>query len=272
MLGDELKIRFYDLGGGEKIRNIWEQYYHDTHGYIYVVDSASDTESLKESAEVYQAVTRHPYVANKPGLVLANKRDKDGAIDMEKLKKIMSLSSSPNVQLKDCSVVPQEDAEMVVTDPRLEQALLWLLDKIRSDYSYISQKVRLDTAKKDVEEAAKRIAKERSVLRNKIACGFLDQIDKNTPGLNIASANPNDLFGDVDGPKFLAGEIGVEVENLDPIAREVANLIGNQRLALQMVGAMNVPISKKKAPLSWPEIKNLVVELRQELGLPPNLD
>lgn len=271
MLGEDVKIRFYDLGGGKKIRDIWEQYYHDTHGYIYVVDSASSPESLQEAADVYRKVTQHPYVGSKPGLILANKRDKENAVDLETLKQILALSSNHSIQLEECSCSPKEDAEVVICDPRLEQALMWLLDQIRGNFSSINEKVRLDTSKKEAEDAIKRIAKERSVLRNKIACAFLDQVDRSTPGLNVDSANPNDLFGDVDGPKFLAGEIGVDIDSMDPVALEVSNLVGNQRLALQMIGAMNVPINKKKIPMSWHEIRSLVVELRQELGLPPYL-
>ena len=107
------------------------------------------------------------------------------------------------------------------------------------------------------------------MLRNKIACAFLDQIDKNVKDVNIATANPNDLYGETDGLAYLSGETGVDIANLDPIAVEVARLVGYQRLALQMVGAMSAPVNKKKAPLPWSQIRELVVELRKELGLPP---
>jgi len=269
MLGDDLKIRFYDLGGGKKIRDIWEQYYHDAHGYIYVFDSAATPEDMADSAEVYRKVAHHPFLKQKPGLVLANKQDKSGAASVETIKQMLAISQSHDVQIKDCSCATPdfENTDVVVTDPRLEAALLWLLDQIRGDYANLNDRVLMDTAAKEVEEAAKRVAKERMVLRNKIACAFLDQFDRSVPGVNVESANPNDLFGDIDGPKFLAGEIGVEVQNLDPIAAEVAALIGYQRLALQMVGGMNVPVSKKKVPVSWLDIRSLVMELRAELGL-----
>ena len=52
------------------------------------------------------------------------------------------------------------------------------------------------------------------------------------------------------------------------MAIEILKLIGYQRLSIQIVGALNSPISKKKIPMTWPEIKSLVLELRKELGLP----
>ena len=51
-------------------------------------------------------------------------------------------------------------------------------------------------------------------------------------------------------------------------AIEVLRLINYQRLSIQIIGALNSPISKKKLPMSWLEIKNLIIELRTELGLP----
>ena len=31
MLDENTTIRFYDVGGGKRVRGIWEQYYHDVH-------------------------------------------------------------------------------------------------------------------------------------------------------------------------------------------------------------------------------------------------
>ena len=51
------------------------------------------------------------------------------------------------------------------------------------------------------------------------------------------------------------------------MAVEVIRLIGYQRLGMQIIGTLKVPINKKKVSMSWPEIKDLIVELRTELGL-----
>jgi len=58
------------------------------------------------------------------------------------------------------------------------------------------------------------------------------------------------------------------VGELEPIAKEVAAMVGYQKLALQMVGNMKCPISRKKRPWEWSSIKAHIVELRRELGLP----
>lgn len=72
------------------------------------------------------------------------------------------------------------------------------------------------------------------------------------------------------GIAFISGEIGSDVENLDEAAIEIIGLVGYQRLAMQIIGALNSPINKKKTPLSWIEIKSLIVDLRVELGLLPS--
>ena len=46
-------VTIYDLGGSKSFRGIWPKYYHEVHGFIFIVD-ASDTERLEETAEVRQ--------------------------------------------------------------------------------------------------------------------------------------------------------------------------------------------------------------------------
>jgi ADP-ribosylation factor-like protein 13B len=274
MLGEDLKIKFYDLGGGKKIRDIWDQYYHDVHGFVYVIDASSTIEELNESSIVYQKVSQHTFLATKPGLILLNKMDKEHVNDVQTIKNLFSINENPILQLRQCycNHIPEHmeniEENIPETDIRLENALVWLLDSIRVRYDELNEKLRMDTESKDKLDEKERLRKERHVLKSKIACAFVSQIDPQyLTNVNVETNNVNDLWGEVDGIKFLAGEIGVEVDNMDTIACEVAGLIGYQRLALQMIGAMNVPINKKKVPMSWPEIKRLVLELRAELGI-----
>ena len=45
------KLICWDLGGQAALRAIWEKYYSEAHGLIYVVDAA-DTERIDESRNV----------------------------------------------------------------------------------------------------------------------------------------------------------------------------------------------------------------------------
>lgn len=51
------------------------------------------------------------------------------------------------------------------------------------------------------------------------------------------------------------------------VAVEIIGLVGYQRLSMQIIGALKSPINKKKPPMSWLDIKGLILELRSELGL-----
>ena len=44
-------VTIYDLGGSKSFRGIWPKYYHEVHGFIFVVDAA-DNQRLEETAEV----------------------------------------------------------------------------------------------------------------------------------------------------------------------------------------------------------------------------
>ena len=46
---------FWDLGGQEELQSLWDKYYAESHGIIYVIDSA-DTERLQESKGAYGMV------------------------------------------------------------------------------------------------------------------------------------------------------------------------------------------------------------------------
>ena len=63
------------------------------------------------------------------------------------------------------------------------------------------------------------------------------------------------------------GQIEIKNGKFPAKALEVAAMTGYQRLALQIVGSLKVPISKKKEPMTWEEIYALVLEIRVELGL-----
>jgi hypothetical protein len=66
---------------------------------------------------------------------------------------------------------------------------------------------------------------------------------------------------------LLASEIEEELQALEPIAKEIAALVGYQKLALTIIGGLKVPVSKKKEPMDWAAILDLVSDIRRELGI-----
>ena len=119
---------------------------------------------------------------------------------------------------------------------------------------------------KFIQDHLKKLEKDRIVMKRKIASAFPNDIDKNLFTEELQS-NPNDIFDEEESIKFLSGEIGIELTKDDKDAYELIHLVGFQRLALQMIGSMFAPANKKKAAMSWEEIKKLIVSIRLELGL-----
>lgn len=62
------EVTIFDLGGGKRIRGIWKNYYAESYGIIFVVDS-SDVERMEETKETMSEVLRHPKISGKPVLV-----------------------------------------------------------------------------------------------------------------------------------------------------------------------------------------------------------
>lgn len=268
MLGTDTKVRFYDLGGGDKIRNIWDQYFHDVHGVLYVFDASISNElELQKSIDLFQSTIQNKHLMGKPLAVLANKMDVSGAMSVDSISSVLGLDGLGRAfGSVGVSIVPEGDEPTV--DVGVESGVEWLLETVQSRYDDLHLRVVNDTKDKAKQEAIKRLEKERKVLRNKIASAFPSEVSPDMLPSGVSSSG-EDVFTKEEGEQFLAGEIGEEVAALSPIALQIAACVGYQRLALQIVGALKVPISKKKEPMNWDDILSLVLELRSELGLGP---
>lgn len=64
----KFEVTIFDLGGGKRIRGIWKNYYSESHGVVFVVDS-SDVQRIRETRETMAEVLQHPRIAGKPVLV-----------------------------------------------------------------------------------------------------------------------------------------------------------------------------------------------------------
>jgi ADP-ribosylation factor-like protein 13B len=271
MLGEDTQIRFYDLGGGKKIRDIWSQYYADVHAFIYVVDASASEEEMADSLELFNKTKESALLSSKPVLIFANKQDKDGSkscAELEEYFKFSADSTRDNLCLECSSHVPPEaDFEAFVADTRIESGIAALLECINRKYDQLDAKVVSDMKEKDKLEQAKRMQRERKVLRNKIACAFAETIDPLIAATCNIIVDAESIFTEEEGLSFMAAEIGEDVAGLPLLALQAAGGVGYQRLALQMLGALKAPIKKNKVPLTWQEIYDLVFGLREELCL-----
>jgi hypothetical protein len=150
----------------------------------------------------------------------------------------------------------------------VESIVEWVLESVQSRYVELNTRVEGEIERRKKEELARKLARERKVLRNKIACAFPSLVT-NTDLLPLgitSESEPEDCFTEEEGTTFLASEVGLDA-GLPAEARTVCALVGQQRLALTILGGLFSPVSKKKEPLSWTEIRELVDSVRTELGI-----
>ena len=112
----------WDIGGQQAIRPYWKNYYDNTDGIVFVVDS-SDEERLKECTDELKSLMSEDQLAKVPLLVYANKQDLVHALGPEEVMENLALSSIEgrtwNIQA--CSAVSKEG---------LQEGMEWLTKTI----------------------------------------------------------------------------------------------------------------------------------------------
>ncbi|XP_016516396.1 ADP-ribosylation factor-like protein 13B isoform X1 [Poecilia formosa] len=175
----KFEVTIFDLGGGKRIRDIWKNYYSESHGVVFVVDS-SDVQRIQETRETMAQVLQHPRIAGKPVLVLANKQDLEGALPEADIIENLSLEKLVNenkclCQIEPCSAILGCGKKV---DKSIKKGLTWLLSNIAKDYEAIAERVQKDTAeqraleeqdKKERAERVRRIREERERLEREEA-------------------------------------------------------------------------------------------------------
>ncbi len=102
----------WDIGGQQAIRPYWKNYYENTDGLVYVVDS-SDEVRLKECSETLQELLSEDNLQKVPLLVFANKQDLTFALDAEQVitqhRISISMLTYSHVLLKIMSTLTLQD-------------------------------------------------------------------------------------------------------------------------------------------------------------------
>ncbi|NXC40615.1 AR13B protein, partial [Penelope pileata] len=157
------EVTIFDLGGGKRIRNIWRNYYAESYGVIFVVDS-SDIARMEETKEAMTEVLNSPKISGKPVLVLANKQDREGALSEADVIESLSLEKLVNehkclCQIEPCSAVMGCGKKI---DKSIKKGLFWLLHIIAKDFDALNERIQRDTTEqKAYEEQKKRERAER---------------------------------------------------------------------------------------------------------------
>ncbi|KAG8034143.1 hypothetical protein G9C98_001227 [Cotesia typhae] len=118
----------FDMSGHDRYRSLWEHYYKDCQGIIFIIDS-SDKLRLVVVKEELDMLLQHPDIVGRkiPILFLANKMDLPDSLTSVKLVAALGLDRIHN---KPWHI----RATNAVTGDGLQAAIEWLTDQIRDIY------------------------------------------------------------------------------------------------------------------------------------------
>ena len=122
------KIIAWDLGGAEKIRPLWERYYKNIDGIIYIIDSSDDEERMetnrKEIERISSSLEKNGSLESTVCLILANKQDLCEAKTVSDIASELELISC---KIKNWNILPSS----AILDEGLEKAFSWLINAIQ---------------------------------------------------------------------------------------------------------------------------------------------
>jgi small GTP-binding protein len=86
-----LNMNIFDVGGQERLRRVWSQYFEGASAVIFAVDSC-DKARLADAANELHKAFESPHLANASLLVYANKQDLPGALPVSEVRQALNLT------------------------------------------------------------------------------------------------------------------------------------------------------------------------------------
>ena len=117
------KINFtvFDMSGHGRYRDLWESFYADSKGVIYVVDS-SDSKRIHIAKQELFALLKHKNLEGIPIIILANKSDIKDSLDAAQISDYFDLHMIDH---------PFHIVETVATTGKnINQGLIWLTQRL----------------------------------------------------------------------------------------------------------------------------------------------
>uniref|UniRef100_A0A7S2TNL2 ADP-ribosylation factor-like protein 6 n=1 Tax=Lotharella oceanica TaxID=641309 RepID=A0A7S2TNL2_9EUKA len=98
----------FDMSGAGQYRNLWEKFYEDTDGVIFVVDSADKVRMCVAKDELGELLTHKSIKGSSvPILLFANKCDKQQSLSTAEVSRALSLTDildHPWMIIKTCAI------------------------------------------------------------------------------------------------------------------------------------------------------------------------
>ena len=123
-------IMMWDLGGQLKMRSMWESYYDEADGVIFIVDAA-DPDRFEEARQTFLRVREDEKLSHIPIVIFANKQDKPGAQSVSGLNAEFFMTHGNRGQ-----EVAQIFGVSAITGRGVDEALVHLVRQIKYQDTY----------------------------------------------------------------------------------------------------------------------------------------
>jgi len=118
-------LNFWDVGGQKTIRAYWRNYFEQTDGLIWVVDSADKTR-LELCRDELNELLQQEKLVGASLLILANKQDVAGALSTEDIADTLNLYTSDKFKNRHWSI----HACSAMTGDGLVEGMDWMVGDI----------------------------------------------------------------------------------------------------------------------------------------------
>jgi len=120
-----LSFTVFDMSGQGRYRNLWEHYYKEAHGVIFVLDSSDSLRMVVAKDELDQFL-QHADVVGRcvPILFFANKMDHRDSVSSVKCTSLMGLETIKGKPWNIC-------ASNALTGEGLTEGIEWLTDQLK---------------------------------------------------------------------------------------------------------------------------------------------
>lgn len=128
----KVNLKFWDVGGQESLREMWSEYYTNSHAIIFVIDS-TDKDRLLDCQKALSSIVTDDLIEGIPILMLANKQDVEGApgkLEVEDIKEIFNVIAE-HLDARDSRVLPIS----AKTGDGVQQSIEWLTLRLERNKS-----------------------------------------------------------------------------------------------------------------------------------------
>ena len=136
------KLVLYELGGHAKFRSIWEHYYAEVFGSIFVIDSM-DRARYGEMREILRKIVLDPRMVGKPLLILCNGASAGDLGEIAKNLNIIGLLCDGPTVLRS-NLICLKDGDCSQVSDHLKSGVEWLVKAVDLNYPRLRQKVHAD--------------------------------------------------------------------------------------------------------------------------------